>query len=379
MKLAVSVVRVFGTNDQYGAEPRLRPAGVPLTYTGFPTADWSASVDFGPVPDEVIEAERGRRAIGCEMLHGLFGAVDAPGGAPAERVAAAYDEIDPAELFGDFNWYVTLAVTRTFDVAEDSLGPGEFAFTRDAFELESEALRVGREALDLLCAVVSTIVEPRLFRTLARDDRVLFYAEGRRPAGVPVITPGGIDLLVTAGEESVAKLGRRLSVLGAVDLRVATQEAWLTRISHWRVQVLTETDPWKRFLWSAVGLEILTQKLYERFREQIVQRLRLEGSEGIIESPLPIPELVWADDRTPLLARFAYVAMALFPQSATADTDRFRTVKRARDRLAHGSLREEDELPLSEVVDLFEKYLAGALKRVSFGHDATVPWEDIAS
>src|SRR5207253_1725684 len=132
-------------------------------------------------------------------------------------------------------------------------------------------------------------------------------------------------------------------------------------------------------LWSAVGLEIIIQKLYERFREQIVQRLRLEGSEGVIEAPLPIPELVWADDRTPLLARFAYVAMALYPHSATADTDRFRTVKRARDRLAHGSLREEGELPLSEVVDLFDKYLAGALKHVTFGRDATVPWEDIAS
>jgi hypothetical protein len=71
--------------------------------------------------------------------------------------------------------------------------------------------------------------------------------------------------------------------------------------------------------------------------------------------------------------------MALFPQSATADTDRFRTVKRARDRLAHGSLREEDELPLSEVVDLFDRYLAGALKHVTFGRDATVTWEDIAS
>lgn len=379
MNLMVSVVRVFGTKDQYGAEPHLRPAGVPLAYPGFPSAGWSAWIDFGPVPDEIIEAERGRRAIGREMLRGLFGAEDAPGAAPAERVAAAYDEIDPEELFGDFNWYVTLAVSRTLDVAEDSLGPGDFAFTRDAFELESDALQLGRDGLDLLCAVASAIVEPRLFRTVARDDRVLFHAEGRRPAGVPVITPGGVDLLVTAGEESLARLGRRLAVLSAVDFSAATQEAWLTRISHWRVQVLTETDPWKRFLWSAVGLEIVTQKLYEGFREQIVQRLRLEGSEGVIDAPLPIPELVWADDRTPLLARFAYVAMALFPQSATADTDRFRTVKRARDRLAHGSLRDEAELPLSEVVDLFEKYLAGALKHVTFGRDATVPWEDIAS
>jgi hypothetical protein len=144
------------------------------------------------VPDELIEAERGRRAIGREMLRGLFGAADAPGDAPPDRVAASYDEIDPAELFGDFNWYVTLAVSRTFDVADDSLGPGDFAFTRDAFDLESEVLPIGREALDLLCAVAAAIVEPRLFSTVAREDRVLFYVEGRRAAGVtfgPAATP----------------------------------------------------------------------------------------------------------------------------------------------------------------------------------------------
>lgn len=377
MDLTVSVVRVFATKDRYGGEPRVRPEGAPLTFAGFPRPEWSASIDFGPVPDEVIEAERGRRAIGREMLRGLFGAADAPGEGPAERVAASYNEVEPAELFGDFNWYVTLRVSRAVDVADDSLGPGDFAFTREASELESEALNVGREALDLLCAVASAIVEPRLFSTLARDDRVLFYAEGRRPAGVPVITPGGIDLLVTAGEESLAKLRRRLSVLGAVDFRAATQEAWLTRMSHWRVQVLIETDPWKRFLWSAVGLEILTQKLYERFRMPIVERLRLESSEGIIAGLLPLSEIIWPEERAPLVAKFAFVAMTLFPESAADDTAHFRNVKRARDDLAHGSLREEEQLPLTQVVSLFGRYVEGALKHLTFGQPPTTPWENI--
>lgn len=376
MDLTVSVVRVFGTRDQYGTEPRLRPPGAPLAYAGFPSPEWNASIDFGPVPAEVIEAERGRKAIGREMLRGLFGAADAPAGAPAQRVAAAYDEIDPAQLFGDFDWYVTLAVSRTRDVASGSLGPGDFAFTRDAFELESEALHVGKQALDLLCAVASAIVDPRLFSTLVRDDRVLLYAEGRRPAGVPVLTPGGFDPRVIAGDESLSRLRQRLSVLGAVDFGAATGEAWLTGISHWRVQVLTETDPWKRFLWSAVGLEILTHKLYSRFREQIDQRLRLEGSEGLA---LPIPEVVWPDERAPLTTRFAYVAMALFPQSAASDTVQFRTVKQARDRLAHGSLREEEELPLSGAVELFGRYLEGALKHLTFGRDASIAWEELAA
>jgi hypothetical protein len=186
-----------------------------------------------------------------------------------------------------------------------------------------------------------------------------------------------VDLLITAGEESLARLTKRLSALASVDLRAASNEAWLTRVAHWRVQVLTETDAWKRFLWSAVGLEILTQKLYERFREDIVARLRLQGSEGTIRTPLPLHELVWSDDRAPLVARFAWVAVTLFPTTAADDTARFRKVKEARDNLAHGSLREEEELPGSDVVDLFSKYLDGALKHVTFGREASTPWEDM--
>ena len=39
-------------------------------------------------------------------------------------------------------------------------------------------------------------------------------------------------------------------------------EAWLERDAHWRFQTLLETDPWKRFMWSFVALEVLSLPLY---------------------------------------------------------------------------------------------------------------------
>ena len=41
-------MRIYGTNDQYGDVPRTRPAGAPLAFAGFPDADTSARIDFGP-------------------------------------------------------------------------------------------------------------------------------------------------------------------------------------------------------------------------------------------------------------------------------------------------------------------------------------------
>jgi hypothetical protein len=60
---------------------------------------------MGPVPPEVIEAERMRQAIGRTMLRQLV--------TPSDRSRVAdiqenYAEIAEEQLLGDYHWYTTL-------------------------------------------------------------------------------------------------------------------------------------------------------------------------------------------------------------------------------------------------------------------------------
>lgn len=364
MKLTVAVVRVYGTDDQYGAEPRLRPAGAPVVYSDFPELGASARMDFGPVPDDIVEAERGRRALGAVMLRGLFGGDPVKGDTPDERIETALQEASGEPLFEACNWYLTLVVTREIDVPDDQLPTG-FAFPESGFPLAREEQERARQPLDLLTTLAASVVDAGVFSRLVLDDRVLLFAEGKRAAGVPEFTGSAIGN-VTRGDESVAELTQRLQALRQVDPKSAAQNAWLSRIAHWRAQILLERDPWKRFLWSFIALEILTNKLYDELRDAVTKRLTLQGDTQLTAQGLPLDELLWDPRRAPVAAKFALVAMALFPVASVDDAASFRELKTARDRLSHGGLRDEAEVPAGKAVELLEKYVAGAMQQLVF-------------
>src|SRR4051812_37761723 len=107
MRITVAVIRVFGCNDQYGDEPRMRPSGAPISFSGFPDASSSVRIDFGPVPADIAEAERNRRALGRAMLGGFFTGEDAALGAD-DKLNAALEEMGDVPLFDEFAWYATL-------------------------------------------------------------------------------------------------------------------------------------------------------------------------------------------------------------------------------------------------------------------------------
>ena len=137
--------------------------------------------------------------------------------------------------------------------------------------------------------------------------------------------------------------------------------SWLQSASYWYLAALREKDPWKRFQWSWLSLEILTHKLGERLHADVVQSLRLAGAGGDT-GPGPIPELIWERNRLPLKAKFTIAALGLHQEDAQGDVARFADAKKFRDALSHGDLRDEGQLPTPAVRELLYKYLAAAVQ-----------------
>ena len=369
MRLTVAVTRVYATDDQYGAEPRTSLPGTPVTLEDYPGAGSVGEIHFGAVPEEIVEAERGRRAVGQLMLQGLAGQTSDEA-SPDARFEEAMRGLDEP-LFEAHNWYVTLVLRRTIELPDDDFSIVSYAFSREGWLGDDERRAEAKQPLDVLATIIS-VWDAGLLGNVVLEDRSLFFAEGKRATGAPVITDSGIGATVTRREESVRRFSDQVSLLQGVDLRPLAREGWLAGSAHWRVQSLQETDPWKRFLWSFVGLEVITNKLFERFRSEIVAGLRFadesaaEGAEQGGSTELPLHELVWSPDRTPLAAKFTVVALALFPEEADAEVARFRDLKRARDRLAHGALQEEGEVPVGLAVELLGKVVKAAVEQIVF-------------
>jgi hypothetical protein len=307
------------------------------------------------------------------MIGALIGAGSAD--SPRERFEDALREIGQDAIFEEHAWYVTLSLRKVIQIPDERLGDLGIVFPENAFVLSDELTSYAKPFLDTAGTLVASVIDSRLLSTLVLDDRVFFVAPGQKPGGVPVFS-GSATASATRGADSVAKLTQRLGILRAFALSGPTTDAWLARVSHWHTQSLLETDPWKKFLFSMFGLEILINKLFESLREPVLARLRLDGVPSGIDD-LPLDELAWAEDRTPLKARFALVAVDLFPSSAATELDLFRAVNKARGSLAHGGVRSADQLPISAVQQLLEKFIGGALKRLVLGVSSDESWEEL--
>lgn len=373
MEVTILCARVYATDDKYGETSRERPAGAPLRFSNFPAAGEEVVIDLGPVPEEIIEANRVRRGIGGAMLSVLGGSGEAL--TFQERVDRALSE-GVADDLEQREWYATVTLSRVVEVPDELVTDTDFAFVHPRSGLPDEFVAYAKSHIDAVVTIASTIIDPRVFGEVVLDDRVLIFIEDKRPGGFPVMR-GSASLSVTRGGESVDQLQRRIDLLRGTDLSELASSG-LASVAHWRVQALRETDPWKRFSWTFLGLEMLTHKLSVRLRQTFLDRLALkDAGDQPIDGELPLDEVVWRPERMPLKARFAVVASILFPDSAREDTETFGELKDARDGVAHGTVRSESELPNSACETLFEKYLAGAIKHVIFRVSASTAWEDV--
>jgi hypothetical protein len=133
-------------------------------------------------------------------------------------------------------------------------------------------------------------------------------------------------------------------------------------VRHWLLEARAERDPWKKFLWSFLALEILARKAGKALYPEMLGRLNMAavpeaGASGIIE-------LIPPHDRQTLVGCFATMSLVLSPTTAGDDIASFKKVKQFRDAMAHGSLRAQADLPVTETDSLLQRYFQLAAARL---------------
>lgn len=360
MDVSVSAVRVYGSQDQYGEQPRTGIPDEPLVLADFPVPGHVTAVYLGEIPQWLVEAYRVRKAGGILTLLKAFGGEhrDEETDEVLQRLVASEETRLHCE---DWNWYVTLELKKKTCVEDCALAGSKYFWMhpRESLELQEESERSARVHFNRVARSLSFVIGPAFFANVVVEG-AFFSAPGRRAFAWPHFRAAGTAQITRpAGALDVERIGLALRDLRELSAEAASCPDTATR---WYLAALQETDAWKQFVWCFLALEVLTNKLSARFRTAILGRLDLRSAQG--DEPMglgaEVSTLVPHAERLTLTERFTIMALSLSPDSAGEDLATFKKAKRARDELLHGGWPDPVALPLPAVQQLLAKYLRAA-------------------
>lgn len=362
MKITLQAVRVYGSKSQYGSTPLLCPTDGPIALERYPRGGERCLVLLGAPPESILRANQVRRAIGRVALHGLFGRAPDPEAERELLIEKALEEDAGGPAASDYNWYVTIVLERVANVTDGSVANRGYLWLDigEAMRLETELLPYARPYIDLLATGLTTLLDWTFFEEVTLEDRVFFSVPDHESFGLPEFSVSASASVIKSGRS--LDTGRLRQLLQGVASLRQSERHWLSSVNHWHLAALRERDPWKRFLWSFLAMEILTNKLADALYDDVVGGLRLDGNAHSALKTPAISEIAVPKRQLPLAGKFAIVALGLFPDSATKDLTDFRKVKSARDKLSHGDLREERHLATPTLLGLLQKYMAAAVQ-----------------
>ncbi|WP_146206924.1 hypothetical protein [Chromohalobacter israelensis] len=118
----------------------------------------------------------------------------------------------------------------------------------------------------------------------------------------------------------------------------------------------TRKDPLRAFMSASAGLEIFVNKVFPDLEQSLFDTVQTElipsGHTGYIQRIKAV-----MSDKYRLADKFSLISSLLAPESVDEDIVLFRSVKAARDEVAHGRAARDTDLPVHKAVSLLKKYL----------------------
>jgi hypothetical protein len=363
--LPARVVRIYGTNDQFGENPRTNPLGEPISIADFPREEDRALVWLGEVPPEIARVEKKRAAIGIALLqHLVSDERDRPLSDLVREVEAEQHDIRPELQFTQCSWYLTLAIDRRTSLRREALTDSEPFWLDHGLGVDA-AIELVRQLDDVFEVMASTIalrIGGAVLEQRVVGDHVHFFRDDGSALSLPEFS-GTASSSVGRPIESLQldNLAADLQGVGALGL---SGLKWFARAAHWHAAAQETRDTWREFEFAVFALEVLTNKIEPRLRKEARRALAFQSEPGSAEiKGTAVASLLWTPERQPLLAKFATVALCLSPDSAEEDIKRFAEIVKRRGELAHGQIKNAGELPSSAATGLSAKYLALGLHR----------------
>lgn len=365
MEADLLFVRVYGSNSQYGETPRQTLADKPLIMKNFPKRDDKVLIYLGEPLECIFKANKLRFAQGfyAHQLRtdskpeglGIDEAID-------NLINAKYDFPKAT----DYNWYVTIILKKKIDIPDEYIideRVSRYLWVRPPYlnELRPNFEAYSSDHIDKLALFLSAKMEPQFFENIVINNLFL-VKKGKESLGLPKYPDMSIDvnLILKPEDLNINDLEEDLKLI-ILDKSIT---GWLKDIFHLRLFAIQEKDELKKFIWNFTFLESLINKLFKISYQDITNQMFLQLDSGT--KSLNFDEIIGCNidglEKMDLKGKFVIVSLKLFPDELDSKLKKFTEIKKIRNDLAHGRIRNPETLPNNDLELIVKEMLKDSLK-----------------
>jgi hypothetical protein len=362
MNVTIWSARIYGSQNTYSDMDE----GWSTSVAGYPGADETVTLYMGRVPEHVLHASKAATAFLFEQLSPAgWREAQVP---PAERDRLIYERLrdasSPAKYVEGFGLWVTVTIERAIDLPDTEVHSSAFGWlgARKMIEMDEQFRPHAEQMLDLVVAMLGTVLRPGDLGARLSTGNVYFGAVGKEPisVGTWTVNPATVSIGGRFTDLPFEELGRVISELPTIHRSL---EPVVGRSARWVAAAMEEADPFKKFQFCFFGIELMASGLLDHLKPELLETLASPRALPNVPD-IPVAELLWptggvSDRDAPnrgLAFRFAVMAVVLSPDTSGRDSELFRRLLRVRNQLAHGGSAESNDLPVNDGVALLERY-----------------------
>jgi len=337
----------------------------PLIIENFPEKNSTLNCYFGQIPESVINLKYSIDGFGLkkkkEMMYYFS--------QKKKKEFVLEDCISEIKSNPDYLPRYTWATTI---MIEKKINPREFGILDENGKINtSEAYRYFREhysqltfskAFDNILLSFMTEMESVLFDELLISEMALLIDDE-----IIVAFPKNMATQQEGFQYCDRKTINKDRISSLIQKINFPTNKWIDSIAHWRISMLIEKDPWKKFYFGFICLEILTHKIFKRIIAQNKFDVIMNRGQHFNKFvKIPFSNFIPDENecrKLPLLMKFSLIAGVLNPINHENDAADFKDCKRIRDEMSHGTY-ESDNPPLEKLDSLLDFYLQMTLKTI---------------
>lgn len=338
----------------------------PLSLENFPEMGCKLSCYFGEIPEPIINLKYSIDGYGLkrkkEMTYRFSQSKSKE--FPLEDCIAEIRS-NP-DYLPRYTWATTIVI-------EKLINPHEFGmidengnistFEAHQYFRESYEKLTYTEVFDKILLAFMTEMEPILFDELIISEMALLIDDK-----IIVAFPKNMETQAEGYQYCDGEAINTDKISSLVQKMNTSNHNWLSNIAHWRISMLIEKDPWKKFYLGFIGLEMLTHKSFKKIVTQNKFDVIMKTGQIFDKSvKMPFADFIPTESecrKLPLMMKFSLVVGVLNPLNYEKDVTDFKECKEFRDKMSHEGIYEQDRPPLEKLEKLLDFYLQATLKSI---------------
>lgn len=358
--------RIYGTEYYYGEKEFSSPKKNPIIMENYPNKGNISKIYLGDLPRDIKEVMIADDVIGKRTISALSGNSDSE---PLEqKIDKAIQSNINKNIFKSINWLITIEIIISFKIDSKYQKNNRKYLWLDVVHsdrLFSNNKNKIQEKLNSILGVITPEIGEEFFQKIIKESH-FFTSQNKELSFYTFPMPQTSMSVSSSKPMSRLKTQCLIENLNILQMLENNDLKFLKNIQHWYLNTLNESDSWKVFLWSFWGLEVLSKYYSKKHYKDIfdeVEEFKNENSFSpiILQSLLPQRN----QGNLNLKASFSIMTAILAKEDSIEDIALFQEVSKVRNKISHGDIVLESELPEYKTQQLFYKYYKLTIQKIS--------------